>query len=392
MFNNQEFFRCRRCFYPSTKPDLEFSQEMICGACRFRDYEDSIDWDKRKDDFLRLAEEMKEKRNQGGYDCIIPVSGGKDSYFQTYLAKAVAGLNPLLVSFEPSYPTQIGINNLDAMRDEFNVDLIQLKKSSTYKKLARIGFDVVGDHEWPNHVGIYCWPIQMAVNFSVPYVFYGETRGIIGLGPWESLIEEREIPRADIEQFIGMNGMRLEDVTSYDEAIEKEHTLPYTYPPIEKIRQHNIRAFSLGYFFRWDFVENIKKIKKYGWSPSRKNKEGTFVNFEDLDCGFMQYHQYFKFIKYGYGRATDHAAHELRFNRMTKKEAFDLIVEHDLKMPQENFPELLKFLDISEEKFFETRDRFTNRSIFESSSGGALLTKWDGNLMPKQQWFASFEF
>jgi len=375
--------------YPSTKPDLEFDDKGVCGACRFREYEKSIDWDLRKEEFFELIEKIRPK-NHSNYDCIIPVSGGKDSTYQLYLIKELAGFNPLLVSFEPSCPTEIGEQNLQNMVDSFNVDLIQLKKSPTYRKLCRAGFDIVGDNEWANHVGVYCWPMQMAVKLNIPYTFYGETRGIIGLGRWDSIVEEKEIPREDVEQFIGMNGLRLTDIIDYDSEIKLENTLPYIYPSKEDIDRANVKAFSLGYFFKWDFYENIKIIKKYGWNTLDTNKEGTFANYEDLDCGFMPYHQYFKFIKYGYARATDHAAHEIRLGRMTKNQAKELIIEYDWRLPRQYFKELLEFLSINEEYFLKTRDKYVNPFLYEVDGKGKFKKMWDENLILKDFWYESF--
>ena len=387
--SRSKFFRCSNCLYPSTKPDLEFNDKGVCGACRFREYEKNIDWDLRKQEFIELVEKIR-PTDHLNYDCIIPVSGGKDSTYQVYLIKEIAGFNPLLVSFEPSYPTEIGKLNLQNMVDSFNVDLIQLRKSPTYRKLCRAGFDIVGDHEWPNHVGVYCWPMQMAVKLNIPYAFYGETRGIIGLGRWDTIVEEREIPRDDVEQFIGMNGLRLTDIIDYDSSIKLENTLPYIYPKTEDIELLNIRAFSLGYFFHWDFYENIKINKQYGWKTLDTNKEGTFVNYEDLDCGFMPYHQYFKFIKYGYARATDHAAHEVRLGRMTKRQAQELIIEYDWKLPRQYFKELLEFLWIDEEYFLKIRDKYTNPFLFQMEDKGKFKKMWDDNLVLKDFWYESF--
>jgi N-acetyl sugar amidotransferase len=384
-----KFFRCTNCLYPSTKPDLEFDDKGVCGACRFREYEKTINWDARKQEFFDLIEKIRPK-DRSNYDCIIPVSGGKDSTYQTYIIKELAGFNPLLVSFEPSCPTEIGEQNLQNMVDSFNVDLIQLRKSPTYRKLCRAGFDIVGDHEWPNHVGVYCWPMQMAVKMKVPYAFYGETRGIIGLGRWDSIVEEKEIPREDVEQFIGMNGLRLSDIIDYDSELKLENALPYIYPTKEEVERADVKAFSLGYFFHWDFYENIKINKKYGWKALGTNKEGTFADYEDLDCGFMPYHQYFKFIKYGYARATDHAAHEVRLGRMTKKQAKELIIEYDWKLPREYFKELLEFLWIDEEYFLKTRDKYVNPFLFEIDAKGKFKKMWDENLVLKDFWYESF--
>ena len=384
-----KFFRCKNCLYPSTKPDLQFDKNGICGACRFREYEMTIDWEKREQEFYQMIEEIKPK-DKSNYDCMIPVSGGKDSTYQVYLIKELAGFNPLLVSFEPSCPTEIGKRNLQNMVDSFNVDLIQMRKSPTYRKLCRIGFDVVGDHEWPNHVGIFCWPMQMAVKLKVPNAFYGETRGIIGLGRWDSIVEEKEIPREDVEQFIGMNGYRITDMMDFDPTLKLENVLPYIYPSKEEIESFPIKAFSLGYFFYWDFYYNVKKNKAYGFEVLDTNKEGTFVNYEDLDCGFMPYHQYFKFIKYGYGRGTDHAAHEVRLGRMTKKQAKELICEYDCKLPRKYFEELLDFISIDEDHFHNNVDKFANPFLFKHDNKGKFNRMWDENLILEDFWYESF--
>lgn len=382
-------YRCKHCLFPSTKPDLHFDKNGICMACKFTEYHEAIDWGKRKEEFFELVDKLKSKSNSG-YDCIIAVSGGKDSTYQVYLITKVAGLKPLLVSFEPSYPTEIGKQNLQNMIDSFGCDLIQLKKSPTYRKLARIGFDVVGDHEWPNHVGIYCWPMQMSLKLQIPLTFYGETRGLIGLGRWDTLVDRKEFTRDDVEQYVGMNGYRLTDMMEIDKSIKIKDALPYIYPKKEELDVFQIAAYSLGYFFRWDYKENIEIIKNYGWKTLDTNVEGTFGNLEDLDCGFMPIHQYFKFIKYGYARATDHACYEIRHGRMTKEQAKELIMEYDWRLPKRYFKEFLNFLNIDEDYFFKVVDRFTNPILFKKDNKGKLLRMWDDNLVLDKIWFDSF--
>ena len=327
-------------------------------ACKYTDYYKNIDWDKRKQEFFELVDKFKSKNDNSNYDCTIAVSGGKDSTYQTHLIKE-AGLKPLLLNFEPSYPTKVGKKNLQNLVDTFGFDLIEIKKSPVYKKLAKIGFDIIGDHEWPNHVGIFVWPIRMANQFNIPITFYGEPRGIIGQGRWDTFEETgvEEMKRSDIEQYIGMNGFRLSDIIQHDKSITSKDVIPYTYPEDLKV---DIKGYDLGHYFEWEFKKNLEIIKNYGWQELDTNVEGTFVNFEDLDCGFMPIHQYFKFIKYGYGRATDHACYEIRQGRMTKKQAKELIIDYDGKVPVRHFKRFLEFLDIDEEYFFSTVDRFAN--------------------------------
>ena len=383
-------FRCKKCLLPNTKPDLHFDNDGVCLACKYQEYYETIDWNLKEKEFLELVEPFQ-KKEQSTYDCLIAVSGGKDSTYQVYLVTQVAKLKPLLVSFQPSRTTEIGEHNLQNMVDAFNCDLIQLRKSRTYRKLARLGFDVVGDHELPNHVGIYCWPMQMAVNFNIPLVFYGETKGHIGLGRWEELVDDKEVTRSDVEQYIGMNGYRISDMMELDDTIDKKEVFPYIYPRKDDLNSLNVRAINLGYFFRWDFHENIRRIKKYGWKTSDINTEGTFGNWEDLDCNFMPMHQYFKFIKYGFARATDHASYEIRHGRLTKEQAKEYIIEYDWKLPTRHFDEFLEFLDIDYDYFYHTVDRFANPILFSRNKKNEFIHRWDGNLVLERIWYDSFD-
>lgn len=384
------FFRCSKCLLPNTKPDLELKKGQQCGACNYMDYYNKIDWKKREIDLIQRIEKIKKNRKDlNTYDCSIAVSGGKDSTYQTYLVKEKLGLSALLLNFEPSYPTEIGKKNLNNLRKSFGYDLIELKKNPNYRKLAKIGFDIVGDHEWPNHVGIYCWPLTIANQMKIPFTFYGEPRGIIGLGQETSFYEPdvEFVTRNVVEQYIGMNGFRLSDIIKYDKSLKLKDLQPYIFP--DNLAQ-NIVGIDLGHFFKWNFYENLDLIKKYGWEEGEYS-EDTFVNIEDLDCGFMPYHQYFKFIKYGYGRATDHASYQVRVNKITKKKAQELIINFDGKKPKKYFREFLEFLEISEEQFYKKVDQFANKKLFEYNDNKKEFARdKDNNLIPKKIWMDSF--
>lgn len=388
--NRKLIYRCKRCLFPNTKPDLHFDDNGVCMACKFTEYHETIDWKEREKKFTELVERYRVKNNDS-YDCLIAVSGGKDSTYQTYMMTEKAGLKPLLVSFEPSYPTEVGKQNLKNLVDTFNCDLIQLKKSPTYRKLAKIAFDVVGDHEWPNHVGIYCWPVRMALLYKIPLIIYGEGRGKIAQGRWETLVHDMELTRSVVEQFSGMNGYRLTDIMEYDRSISTQDVIPYIYPKKEELNAFEIKAYNLGYFFPWDNQINIRLMKQYGWQTADIHTEGTFGNWEDIDCGFMPMHQYFKFIKYGYARATDHASYEIRHGRMTKEQAKELIMEYDWKLPKRYFQEFLEFLGINEDYFYETVDRFANPILFKRNKHGEFMRMWDGNIILEKIWYESFK-
>ena len=389
----KNFFRCKRCFFPNTKPSLHFDKDGICLACKFTDYhENEINWDKAAEEFDKICKKIK-KETKGNYDCIIPVSGGKDSTYQTHVVTKIGGLKPLLVSFEPSYPTKIGEENLNNLSKTYGCDVIQLKKSkSTYRKLAKAGFEIIGDHEWPNHVGIYSWPIRMAVQMDIKPIFWGELPGLIGMGRWDFLIKQKKINRDWVEEHVGMNGLRLNDILEFDKTLSKKDVLPYTYPDTKMITKKKLQPYLTGQFFKWDWEKVVKFIKDYGWKEGKEKIEGDYGCWEDQDCGFMPMHQYFKFIKYGYGRATDHVSYQIRRKRMTRAEGKDLIIENEGKVPKKFFIEFLEFLNIDEKEFIRVRDKFTNPTLFKQDNQDRyILSNNDIDLTLRDEWFNSFD-
>ena len=389
---NSSFYRCIKCYFPNTKPSLYFDEEQVCNACNYQEYYDSkINWDKRLEKFQLLCKKIKFNKTSD-YDCIIPVSGGKDSTYQTHLVTKIGNLNPLLVSFEPSYPTALGEYNLKNLTKKFKCDLIQLKKSQeVYKKISRVGFDIVGDHEWPNHVGIFAWPIQVASIYNIHAVFYGESTGLIGLGRKEDLENEKYIDRKWVEEHSGMNGLRLNDILSFEKTLKKENLTSYIYPDENILKEKKIESFFIGSYFKWDHQKIVNFIQKeYSWKKGDKPTEGDYDSFEDLDCGFMPIHQYFKFVKYGYSRATDHVSYEIRHGRMTKEKGKELIINSEGKIPRTYFKEFLDFLNIDEKYFLKIRNKFTNPILFKKNNNQEFLTDKNDDLIVEDNWLNSF--
>mgnify|MGYP001422589519 CR=1 FL=1 len=384
------FYRCIRCLLPNTKPDLELEQGKQCGACNYTDYYNQIDWAKRESELLKKIEKIKDSRtSQSTYDCAVAVSGGKDSTYITYIIKEKLGLNALLLNFEPTRPTELGKKNLNNLRENFGFDLLEMKKNKNYRKLAKIGFDIVGDHDWPNHVGIYCWPLSTANQMKIPFTFYGEPRGVIGLGQESSFYGAGAelVTRNFVEQYVGMNGFRLNDFIKYDPTLSLKELQPYIFP--NHIEQ-DIVGIELGNFFKWNFYDIVEIIKKYGWEEGSEN-EGTFTKNEDIDCGFMRYHQYFKYIKYGYRRATDDASYQIRNSMMNMKKAKELIINFDTKRPKKYFQEFLDYLNISEEQFYKKVDQFANKKLFEYNENKQEFIRDSNNdLIPNKVWKDSF--
>ena len=151
---------CKKCLYPDTKPQLIFNDDGICSACTNQILKDTIDWQQKKKELLEILERHRNK-DKTNYDCIIPVSGGKDSTYQTYMIKKEFGLNPLVVNFHPHDQTEIGRKNLENLK-KIGVDCIEFTPNpEIYLKLARFGLKELGDFQWPEHLGIFSVPFQI---------------------------------------------------------------------------------------------------------------------------------------------------------------------------------------------------------------------------------------
>lgn len=365
---------------PNTKPDLTFDNDGICDACRSaqKKYNKQIDWNKRKKDFEKLIKKYRGKKDED-YDCIIPVSGGKDSTYQTYVIRKLYGLNPLCVCFEPTLPTPLGRKNLQNLNN-LGVDLIHVKRNPlVYKELVRKGFYRLGDNEWPNHVGIFTTPVQIAVKFRIPLIIWGECPQDEYGGPQHSK-EAMLLDRRWLEEFGGLLGNRVEDMV--DDDIKMKDLKPYIYPNDAELKNVGVTGVYLGYFFHWNVSKQLELVKKLGFSVKEDGlMETSFTDFENLDCYSMSIHDYLKYVKYGFGRATDHACMLIRMGKITRDEGIELVKKYDGNIPWEALNHFLVYLEISKEVFFQIADRFTHKHIFKRDGKGRTLRDYVGNLI-----------
>ena len=361
---------CKSCFYPETKPDLVFDKKQICSACISFNERLNINWDERENQFLKIAQKIKNQK-QTNYDCVIPVSGGKDSTWQV-LKVLEYGLNPLCVNSRTCDFSEIGRVNLENIR-KLGVDLIEVSPNpKVRKKLNKIGLLEVGDISWPEHVGIVTIPVKIALNFQIEYIFWGENAQNEYGGPI-SKMNNAVLDRSWLEEFGGLLGLRLSDLTdSY--GIKKEELLIYMYPEKKEIKKANLQGLFLGHYFPWNGFENAIIAKKNGFQYYEKEVEGASNNYENLDNFQAGIHDYFKYLKYGFGRTTDIICNLYRRKLITKEEAEDKIKKNDGKFPitylGKNINNILEEIDVTFEEFIKTCDKFTNKKIFKCDNSG----------------------
>lgn len=373
---------CSKCLFPETKPDLFFDADGVCSACIAAvEKNKGIDWVQREKEFYEIINYYKRPKSETGYDCLIPVSGGKDSTYQAYFMKEKCGMNPLCVCFETTAVTELGQKNLDNL-SKMGLDVIHFKKNSeVYKKMVIESFKRVGDEMWPNHIGIFTIPVVFAVKFNIPLIIWGENSQQEYGGPNLDSVKNRILNRKWLEEFGGLLGNRIQDMIGVNGITEKELT-PYFYPSDEEIERVGITGIFLGSYFFWDARKQLEIIEKYGFSVKEDGPtEGTYTNYENLDEKLVGLHDYLKYVKYGFGRASDHVCIDIRNGRLTREQGIELVKKYDGKYPNYGVAEFIKYSGLSKREVDFIIDSYTNPLIFKQDEFGNFLKDFEGNLV-----------
>ena len=332
---------CKACVTPSTRPDLEFDKNGICDACNMAarkrgNHENAIDWKEREHNFAELIETCRSE-DPIKYDCIVPASGGKDSTYQVQIVKEKYNLKPLCIFFEPTLPTELGRKNLDNL-NEMGVDIIHIRRNpQVYNKMVLKGLELVGDPEWPNHMGIWSAPYRFAVAFDIPLIIWGEGR--MEYAGTEFIDEKhlRELDENWAHDYGCLNGLRPEDFVNDETGLTLHDIQMYMFPSKEELSSicgnKGCTGLFLGYFFDWNVKDQIKEIEKTNWQRMAGHIEGAYGNYENLDCLSNHLHDYLKYGKFGYGRATDQATRDIREGNIERLEAVRLAERYDGEYP-----------------------------------------------------------
>lgn len=370
---------CVRCVMPHTRPDLHLDEEGVCNACRSIEKRKEIDWEQRRRELLDILE--RHRQYGSNWDCIVPVSGGKDSTYQV-IRMLQLGLNPLCITSTTCDLAEIGRKNIDNLK-RLGVDYVEFSPNPRVRaKLNRIGLTEVGDISWPEHVGIFTIPVRAAVQFNVPLIIQGENPQNEFGGPAADA-ENSVLTRRWLEEFGGLLGLRVSDLTS-TYGIEPKHLLLYQYPSDEELRRVGVTCLFLGHYIPWDGLSNALIAQANGFTTFDKVVEGSMVNYENLDNHQTGIHDYFKFLKFGFSRATDIASLHVRRGRITRQDAIEIVKARDGKFPWtclgKPLKDILDPLDMSVEEFIKVCDQFTNKKIFKRDASGALIKDKHGNL------------
>lgn len=372
---------CTRCVMPDTKPDLQLDTEGVCNACRSYERRNEINWDERKRELLQILEKYRQP-DGSNWDCIVPVSGGKDSTYQV-IRMLQLGMNPLCVTSTTCDLSDIGRKNIENLK-HLGVDYVEFSPNPLIRvQLNRIGLEQVGDISWPEHIGIFTIPVRAAVQFNIPLIIWGENPQNEYGGP-AAAAESNILNRRWLERFGGLLGLRISDVVGIDD-IDPRNLIPYTYPSDEDLARVGVTGLFLGYYLPWDGLSNALIAQAHGLTTYQKTVEGSMVNYENLDNYQTGIHDYFKFLKFGFGRATDLACMQVRHGRLTRQDALEIVKKQDGKFPWnylgKPLEDILKPLELTVEEFIQICDKFTNKKLFQQDKLGNLVKDGDGNLI-----------
>lgn len=369
---------CSRCVMPSTKPDLRLDAESVCSACRAYERRQEVNWDARKAELVRLIEEHRNPAS--GYDCLVPSSGGKDSHFQV-LTILELGFKPLVVTATTDHLTDLGRRNIENLKAQ-GVDYIEVTCNPLVsRKLNRIGLETVGDISWPEHVRIFTVPVRVAINYEIPLIIWGENSQNEYGGP----VQAQENPTLDrrwLEEFGGLLGLRVSDLVG-QEGVTARDLWPYTYPTQEELNRAQVTGLFLGYYVPWDGWRNALIAQAHGFETYPQLVEGSLANYENLDNAQTGIHDYFKYLKFAFGRATDLASLHIRRGRLDRIRACEAVWRSDGRYPHcylgTDLSAILEVLGITRPGFDAICDRFTNRALFQTDAEGNLIRREDGS-------------
>jgi N-acetyl sugar amidotransferase len=369
---------CTRCVYPAAAATpLTFDEDGVCSGCRVAAQKPAIDWDER---FAMLRELVGEYRSTSNYDLVIPVSGGKDSYFQTHVAVHELGLKPLLVTYHGNNYLPEGERNLYRMREVFDCDHVIVRPSvPVLVKMNRLGLLVQGDPNWHAHCGIFTTPIQVAVRYRVPLMLWGE-HGFMDLGGMYSYRDFVEFT-AKFRLEHALRGFDWHDFTDeglealgrpeLKEGLREQDLLWAIYPSDDELDEIGVRGIYLSNFVDWDANRHgPQMVELYDWEPARQPFERTYRTMSNLDDMHENgIHDWLKFVKFGYGRGTDHACKDIRGGLMTREQGIEMVRRYDAVKPRRDLERWLAYVGMDEAEFDRICDGFRDPRVWRIEDG-----------------------
>ena len=358
---------CKRCVLPSTKPGLVIDSDGVCSACRSVENKHLIDWGARESKLRKLCDQIRGS-NGNSYECIVPVSGGKDSMYQVYMMSKVYDLRVLCINVTSHLQTYEGIHNLNSMVTNLGVDLIKINvRPSIQQKIRRFALFELGNPNYAEHHVVFAAVARASLYYSAPLVVWGEDIATEFGGNVADSSKEDGSAADLINNDLFMNQNFSEFVGG---RVDKKSLFFYDHPDIKIFKQKNIKSIYLGFYHWWDGHKNYELAKKFGFIPRRNGAlSGNILDYDNIDEKLCELHIWFKFLKFGFWRPTDQCCYQIWNGRMSREEAVEHVLARQYEFPYEYFDEFLNYHQISEREFHECEERWRNPDIWHKKNG-----------------------
>jgi len=351
---------CKNCVLPDTRPNLFILNDGKCNACKFHEVRKNIDWEKTKKKLIKIFQKAK-KNSKNNYDCLIPVSGGKDSTWQV-LECLKYGLTPLTLTYKTpgrNYYGQINLKKLISLGVD-HIDYSINPKVEAYFMLKTL--KLKGSTSIPMHLSLFSLPNMVAKKFNIPLIIWGENSA----SEYGYQINQ-DTGTSMNKDWIDKYGVTNKTDANYwkDSFLNQKKLFGY--------RAHNsknfIKSIFLGEYIKWDPKKSLKNAKRSGFIHPKKPKTG-YYNYADIDCDFISIHHYLKWLKFGFTRLFDNLSIEIRNKRLNRNQALNIIKRNynNIK-PKKDIKKFCDFVNISTSKFDKISEKFRNKNIWKKSNG-----------------------
>lgn len=368
IMENTKIFWCKNCLNMSTRPRITFDDRGWCNACQWMEEKKVLDWSSRQKELTDLLD--KYRSTNGGFDCIVPVSGGKDGSYVAYTLKHKYGMNPLAITVRPALSLPIGDQNLfNFIQSGYNHIHISTNPK-VLDRLNKYGFIEKGFPYYGWLIAIMTAVIKTASSLKIPLLFYGEDGEIEYGGSTESknkaLYDINYMKRVYLEgghEKVFERIMQDGDISDADLSFFK-------FPSDDEISEVGLSFTHWSYFEPWDSYRNYVVAKENcGLIEKEEGNQDTFTNFSQNDQALYALHAYLMYLKFGFGRATQDAGIEIRRGSMTRDQALNLVTMYDNAYPEELIPLYLEYYKMTKEEFDSVLDKYANKNLFEKIDG-----------------------
>lgn len=361
---------CKKCIMPNTRPGITFNEDGVCIACQNNERKKNVNWDARMEELKELCDKYRRKQ-PGQYDCIIAVSGGKDSHYQVHVMKELMNMNPLLITVEDFFTmTEAGKHNVRNISEAFGCNLVAFKPNRRAAKvISRYMFEKYGRPLWYVDRLLYTVPLYYAAALNIPLLVYGENVSYEYGG-----VNDKETYSAREQVF---NGVAPDvDLQELIDAGVPEDELTYLEAPSRDMLD-KLDPIYLSYFVEWNGVKNYEFAKRRGFKDLTHEWDRTnhIENFNQIDSYGYLLNAWMKFPKYGHAYATDYAARWVRYGMLTRDEAVKLAEERDHNIDPKIIEDFCSFTGMTTKEFYEALDKLYNKDLFAQNSWGQWRLK-----------------